>query len=70
MAARIAPHRRNVLAAEDLIDTVTLWLHSPRPVSPCGMARLRRLLSDGEGPLYQHGKGDLDGRLCAALAVL
>jgi hypothetical protein len=28
------------------------------------------LLSDGTGPLYWHGRGDLTGRLGAALAAL
>jgi hypothetical protein len=34
------------------------------------MARLRRVLSDGSGPFYWYGKGDLRGRLGAALAAL
>jgi hypothetical protein len=34
------------------------------------MARLRRVLSDGGGPLYRYGEGDLRGRLGAALAAL
>jgi hypothetical protein len=34
------------------------------------MARLRVVLSDGCGPLYQFGRGDLSGRLGAALAEL
>jgi hypothetical protein len=63
-------HATNIAAAEDLIDRITLRLHSPRPVSARGMARLRRLLSDGGGPLYKYGKGDLGGRLGAALAEL
>lgn len=69
-AARSWTHRPNVLAAADMIDTVTLWLHSPRPVTACGMARLRLLLSDGVGPLYVFGRGNLAGRLGAALAAL
>jgi hypothetical protein len=68
--ARSWTHRPNVLAGADLIDTVTLWLHSPRPVTACGMARLRLLLSDGMGPLYVSGRGDLSGRLREALAVM
>jgi len=70
LCTQMEPHRRNVLAAEELIDTVTLWLHSQRPVDPRGMARLRRLLCDGAGPLYDRGRGDLEGRLVAALAAL
>ena len=34
------------------------------------MARLRQVLSDGAGPLYRYGRGDLGGRLGAALAAL
>jgi hypothetical protein len=68
--ARSWTHRPNVMAAADVIDTVTLRLHSPRPVDTRGMARLRLLLSDGTGPLYMCGRGDLVGRLHAALAAL
>src|ERR1700741_3235351 len=70
LSARIPVHLNNVAAAEDLIDTITLRLHSPRPVSARGMARLRVVLSDGCGPMYRFGRGDLSGRLGAALAAL
>lgn len=63
-------HRPNVVAAEDLIDTVTLWLHSPRPVDARAMALLRLLLSDGAGPLYMSGRGDLRHRLRSVIATL
>ena len=69
-SSRIPVHPRNIAAAEDLIDTITLRLHSPAPVNARGMARLRRVLSDGGGPLYWYGEGDLCGRLGAALAAL
>jgi hypothetical protein len=69
-SSRIPVHPTNIAAAEDLIDTITLRLHSPRPVSARGMARLRVVLSDGCGPLYRFGRGDLSGRLGAALAEL
>jgi hypothetical protein len=69
-SSRIPLHARNISAAEQLIDTITLRLHSPQPVSARGMARLRRVLSDGGGPFYWYGKGDLAGRLGAALAAL
>jgi len=69
-SSRIPVHPRNIAAAEELIDRITLRLHSPRPVSARGMARLRRVLSDGSGPFYWYGKGDLGGRLGAALAAL
>jgi hypothetical protein len=70
LSPRIPVHPNNIAAAEELIDRITLRLHSPRPVSARGMARLRRLLSDGCGPLYRYGRGDLAGRLGAALAEL
>ncbi len=69
-SGRVPMHRANIAAAETLIDEVTLRLHAPHPVNPRGMARLRQLLSDGTGPLYRHGRGDLAGRLGAALAAL
>jgi hypothetical protein len=67
---RIPVHRNNILSAVDLIDAITLRLHSPRPVNARGMARLRVVMSDGCGPLYENGRGDLSGRLGAALAAL
>ena len=69
-SSRIPVHSNNIAAAEDVIDAITLRLHSPQPVSSRGMARLRRVLSDGTGPFYWYGKGDLAGRLGAALAAL
>lgn len=62
--------RRNVAAVEDVILAIIARLQSTRPVSAMGMARLRRILIDGAGPLYAGGRGDLDGRLRAVLAVL
>ena len=70
LTLRVPLHWSNVAAASELIDAVTLRLHSPRPVGVRGMARLRVLLSDGAGPLYRYGRGDLIGRLGAALAEL
>jgi hypothetical protein len=70
LSSRIPLHPTNIAAAEDLIDAITLRLHSPRPVSARGMARLRVVMSDGCGPLYRYGRGDLSGRLGAALAEL
>jgi hypothetical protein len=69
-STRVPVHRANVASAETAIDAITLRLHSPRPVTARGMARLRVLLSDGAGPFYLHGRGDLAGRLGAALAAL
>ncbi len=69
-SARVPLNIPNITAAKDRIDQVTLRLHSPRPVSARGVARLRVLLADGTGPLYRCGHGDLEGRLGAALAAL
>lgn len=70
MSSRVPLNVPNIMAAEDRIDQVTLRLHSPRPVTARGVARLRMLLADGTGPLYRYGRGDLEGRLGAALAAL
>ncbi len=69
-SGRVPMHRANIASAEALIDEVTLRLHAPHPVSARGMARLRQLRSDGTGPLYRYGRGDLAGRLGAVLAAL
>ena len=45
-------------------------LTGPRPVSARGVARLRLLLSDGAGPMYWPGGGDLGAELRAVLAQL
>ncbi len=70
LTSRVPLNTTNIIDAVDVIDTVTLRLHSPQPVSARGMARLRVLLADGVGPLYRFGRGDLNGRLGAALAEL
>ena len=70
LSSRVPLNVPNIAAAEDRIDEVTLRLHSPRPVTARGVARLRVLLSDGTGPMYRYGRGDLEGRLGAALAAL
>lgn len=67
---RVPLHPTNITEAEDVIDKVTLRLHAPQPVNARGMARLRVLLADGCGPVYRFGRGDLKGRLGAALAAL
>ena len=70
-ASALAVHQARLTSvAEREAIARTLRLHSPRPVSARGMARLRVVLSDGCGPLYRFGRGDLNGRLGAALAEL
>lgn len=70
MSATIPVDRSAVAAAEGLIDQVVLRLTGPRPVSAHGVARLCLLLSDGAGPMYWPGGGDLDVALRAVLAQL
>lgn len=70
VSSRVELNVPNIAAAEDRIDQVTLRLHSQRPVTSRGVARLRLLLADGAGPMYRYGRGDLEGRLGAALAAL
>jgi hypothetical protein len=69
-APTVPVNRDNVATAEDVIDRITLRLHSPRRVNARGMARLQRVISDGCGPLYARGGGNLDDRLRAAFAAL
>lgn len=69
-SSMVAVHRRNVRASSELISAITLQLHAPRRINAIGMARLRRVLADGRGPMYHGGAGDLVGRLSAALAAL
>jgi hypothetical protein len=70
MSATIPVNRTGVAAAVGLIDQVALHLLGPRPVSARGVARLRLLLSDGGGPMYWSGGGDLGAELRAVLAQL
>ena len=70
MSSRIPLHVPNLTAAGELIDTIIVRLQSRGPVAARGLARLRVLLSDGSGPLFRYGRGDLNGRLGAALAEL
>jgi hypothetical protein len=56
--------------AADLIERAEKRLLSDRAVSPRGVARLRRLLADWNGPLRRVGAGDLRSELRAALAAL
>jgi hypothetical protein len=69
-SSSIPVNRENISAAEDVIETLIARLLSPHPVTAKGVARLRRILSDGRGPMYSHGRGDLADHLRAALAAL
>ena len=70
MSPTIPLDRSAVAAAVGLIDQVVLRLSGRRPVSARGVARLRLLLSDGAGPMYWPGRGDLGAELRAVLAQL
>jgi len=56
--------------AADLIERVEKRLLGRRDVSTRGVARLRRLLADWNGPLRRCGSGDLCDELRATLAAL
>jgi hypothetical protein len=67
----LSPSRLNASAvwdAAEMIERVEQRLQN-RHVSPRGVARLRRLLADWNGPL-RRGCGDLCGELRAVLAAL
>jgi len=67
---RVPMLSNQISQCRDVIDDITMRLHSPRPVHPEGMARLRMLLSDGTGPLYCDGGASLEAELRDALAAL
>ncbi|OYN78453.1 hypothetical protein [Mycolicibacterium sphagni] len=70
MSSRVPVHLQRLASCRGVIDDITLLLHSPRPVRARGMARLRLLLCDGSGPLYQGGRGSLAAELRGILAAL
>ena len=70
-AAKVRARRRAVAAAAQEMNLVAARLLAPGPVSARGVAQVRRLLSDGCGPLYFDGSGvDLRAALGRALAEL
>jgi hypothetical protein len=70
LSLSVPVHHDAIMGSAALIDQVALRLHSPLPVRARGMARLRLLLSDGSGPLYQPGRGSLAAQLRGVLAAL
>lgn len=70
ITSRIPLHRRNITECRELMEIIAQRLKAPAPVSARGMARLSRVISDGCGPMYAMGRGDLAGRLGAALEAL
>ena len=58
---RIPVNWESMLPCRDVVDDITLRLHSPRPVRARGVARLRILLSDGPAVLSaQKGRYDME----------
>jgi hypothetical protein len=55
VVAEVAPRRREVVEAADDLEALARRLTAPEPVSARGVAVVRRLLTDGTGPLYFHG---------------
>lgn len=70
MTLRVPIHRTNIVAAEAALGDVIARLTGPQPVDARGVARMCRILTDGHGPFYRFGRGDLTGRLRAALAAM
>jgi hypothetical protein len=57
-------------AARDALLDLAERLRQPRPVRPEGVARVRRLLTDGGGPLYDGSPGELRAAAMLALSAL
>jgi hypothetical protein len=70
LTARVGLHGANIRAAQAQLEAIALRLDSPYPIKPRGMAQLRLLLSDGAGPVYRCGRGELAERLSEVLAAL
>lgn len=70
-SAAVAPHSPDVLEAGVVIAAIERRLRAPEPVAACGVAMVRLLLIDGNGPLYRPGDpGALGSRMRAAAAAL
>ena len=66
----IAPNYQPIVNAEPTIDRVIALLTAHHPVRSQGIARLRLLLSDGGGPIYLGGCGNLQEELHGVIAAL
>lgn len=69
-SSRIPLDEGTVSSAVTHIDEVRVRLEASRPVRALGVARLRLLLSDGAGPFYEDGRGNLTVALREVLAEL
>ena len=56
---RVRPNPRAVIAARRELSNLADTLDDPGPVAAGGVAQARLLLSDGAGPLYRPGGGEL-----------
>ena len=71
LSGRIGVCGRRVADARRELETVVERLSAPAPVAAAGVARIRVLLSDGSGPLYQERSGvDLRSELIEAASAL
>jgi hypothetical protein len=61
---------KNVCGAQPLIDAIAYRLVAPEPVTARGIAELRTLIFDRDGPFNLNGHGDLYSRLASAFALL
>jgi hypothetical protein len=69
--AAVRPRSEEVLEAADLIGSIERRLRGPGPVGARGVALIRLLLIDGNGPLYRPSRqGALASRLRSAAAAL
>jgi hypothetical protein len=59
-----------VRRSADVIESVIDRLESPSPTRVRGIARLRILLADGQGPLYRSDRGSLAAAMRGVLAAL
>lgn len=70
-SASVRPHRQEVLAARTVLATLQRRLRASEPVTACGVALLRTLLTDGTSVLYRPSEaGALGSQLRAAAAAL
>jgi hypothetical protein len=56
---RVSPNWRAVKAASRALSDLADTLDDPGPVAAAGVALARLLLTDGTGPLYRRGSGEL-----------
>lgn len=70
LTTRIPLRCSNILAEEPTLTAIVERLRATRPARARGVARLRLLLADGLGPLYESGSGSVAAALRGVLAAL